>query len=47
MKLQQQPNGQYTVTVPKDIVIGFAWQKHDVLEFRIIGEGQLKISRKK
>jgi len=46
MKIQEQ-KGQYTTTLPVDIVKGFGWQKHDELDFRIIGEGELKIFKKK
>ena len=47
MKLQQQKNGQYTITVPQDLVKGFGWQKHTELEFKILGQQELKISKKK
>ena len=47
MYLQQQKNGQYTITLPTDIIKGFGWLKHDELEFRIIGAGELKVSKKK
>lgn len=45
MKLQQQKNGQYTLTIPKDLVKGFGWSKGDKLEFKILGPGELKIKR--
>ena len=46
MKLQQSKN-QFFITLPADIIKGFNWQKHDELEFRIIGAGELKLSKKK
>lgn len=46
MKLQNF-KGQYLITLPKNIVVGFDWQKHDQLEFKIIGPGKLEISKKK
>tara|TARA_Y100000310_G_scaffold189996_1_gene189967 strand:- start:37 stop:180 length:144 start_codon:yes stop_codon:yes gene_type:complete len=47
MKLQQQKNGQYTITMPKDLIIGFGWDKGTELEFRILGQQELKVSKKK
>jgi len=46
IKLQQQPNGQFIVTLPKDIVMGFGWKKHEVLDFKIIGAGELKVFKR-
>ena len=47
MKLQQQKNKQYTITLPQELVKGFGWSKGTELEFRIIGEQELKLSKKK
>lgn len=47
MKIQQQKNGQYTITLPKDIVLGFGWKKGTDIEYRIIGKEELKLFRKK
>lgn len=44
MKLQQR-NGQYTLTLPKDLVIGFGWAKGTELAFQIIGKEELKIKK--
>jgi|TARA_R100000501_G_C2529235_1_gene52907 hypothetical protein len=43
MKLQQQKNGQYTITLPKDLVIGFGWSKGTELDFKILGDVMLQI----
>jgi|TARA_R100000501_G_C2604846_1_gene100970 bifunctional DNA-binding transcriptional regulator/antitoxin component of YhaV-PrlF toxin-antitoxin module len=47
MKLQQQNENQYTITIPKELVKGFGWQKGTDLEFKILGQQELKISVKK
>lgn len=46
MKLQQQKNGQYQVTLPQDIVKGFGWEKGAELEIRITGAGMLQLKKK-
>lgn len=46
MKIQQQKNGQYTITLPSDIVKGFDWKKGDIIEFRIIGPSELRLKKK-
>ncbi len=47
MKLQQQKNGQYSLTISQDIIRGFGWQKGDPIDFKIIGAGELKLFKKK
>jgi len=47
MKLQQQKNGQYTITMPQDLVKAFGWNKGTELDFRILGQQELKVIRKK
>ena len=47
MKLQQQKNGQYSITMPRDLVTAFGWTKGTELEFKILGEQELKLSKKK
>ena len=47
MKIQKQKNGQFTTTIPKDLVVGFGWDKGTELDFRIIGEQEFKVSKKK
>jgi hypothetical protein len=37
-KLQQTPNGNFVVTVDKDIVEGKGWKKGDELGFCIVDE---------
>tara|TARA_Y100000310_G_C19967051_1_gene483796 strand:+ start:308 stop:475 length:168 start_codon:yes stop_codon:yes gene_type:complete len=46
MRLQQQKNGQYTITLPKDLVIGFGWSKGTELDFKILGQHELKVRKK-
>ena len=45
MRLQQQKNGQYTITLPKDLVIGFGWSKGTELEFKIAGQQELRLRK--
>lgn len=47
MKLQQQKNGQYSITMPQDLVKAFGWVKGTELEFKILGQQELKLSKKK
>ena len=48
MKLQQTKNeSQYFLTLPKSIVQGFGWQKHDQIDYRISGEGKIEFFRRK
>ena len=48
MKLQQNPKtNQFTITLPKDVIVGFDWKKGIVLDYRIIGKGEIKIFQKK
>tara|TARA_Y100000310_G_C20613854_1_gene779512 strand:+ start:862 stop:1005 length:144 start_codon:yes stop_codon:yes gene_type:complete len=47
MKLQQQKNGQFSITMPKDLVIAFGWNKGTELEFKILGQQELKLTKKK
>lgn len=47
MKLQQQKQGQFMITVPTNIIKGFGWKKGDILEFKIIGNGEIKLFKKK
>ncbi len=47
MKLQKQKNGQYTLTIPKDLVTAFGWDKGTELEFRVMGKEELKVFKKK
>ena len=46
MKLQKQKN-QFTITMPRDLVKAFGWDKGTELEFRIIGQQELKVFKKK
>ena len=46
MKLQRQPNGQYQVTMPKDLVIAFGWDKGTELTFKVLGKDELSIKKK-
>ena len=46
MKLQKY-KGQYFLTIPKSIVEGFGWQKHDQIEHKITGEGKIELFKKK
>ena len=45
MKLQQQKNKQYTITIPQDLVKAFGWEKGTLLEFKIIGQQELKLKK--
>ena len=43
MRLQQFKNGQYIITVPKDIAIALNWKKFDTLKFRLYSIGRITI----
>ena len=46
MKLQQQKNGQFQITLPQDIIKGFDWKKGEELDFKIVGAGVLQLKKK-
>ena len=47
MKLQQMKSGQYTLTLPKQLILAMEWNKQDVIEVKVIGSNELKLSKKK
>lgn len=46
MKLQKVKN-QFSITLPRDLVLAFGWEKGTELEFRVLGEQELKVFKKK
>ena len=47
MKLQQQKNGQFIVTLPKSIVTALGWKKQDKLRFMLDNRARIVIASEK
>ena len=47
MKLQKMNDKQYFITLPNKLLKGFGWGKGDIIEYDIIGQGELKLYKKK
>lgn len=43
VKLQKDGNGRYHITLPKNFVDGFGWEKGDEIDFEILGKDRLKV----
>ncbi|MFB6244845.1 MAG: AbrB/MazE/SpoVT family DNA-binding domain-containing protein [Candidatus Nanohaloarchaea archaeon] len=43
VKLQKDGNGRYHITLPKQFIDGFGWEKGDEICFEILGKGTLKV----
>lgn len=46
MKLQEKPNDQYVITVPKNLVNAKGWKKGQDLEWKINDKGNLELEEK-
>ncbi|MFB6245934.1 MAG: hypothetical protein ABEJ03_06335 [Candidatus Nanohaloarchaea archaeon] len=46
MKLQEKPNGQFVITVPKKFVNAKGWEKGEELEWKISSEGVIELHEK-
>jgi len=44
MKLQQVKN-QFGVTLPRDLVLAFGWEKGTQLKFRVLAKDKLELSK--
>lgn len=44
-KLQQTKNGQYTVTIPRNIAVALGWQKGEELKLSFSRKGALELSK--
>jgi bifunctional DNA-binding transcriptional regulator/antitoxin component of YhaV-PrlF toxin-antitoxin module len=47
MKLQVTGKGQYTITIPRQIVQAMGWMRGIELNFEILGKDKLKIEKVK
>ncbi len=45
VKLQKDSNGRYHITLPKQFIDGFQWEKGDEIEFEIMGKDILKVKK--
>ncbi len=45
VKLQKDGNGRYHITLPKNFIDGFGWDKGDEIDFEILDRDVLKIER--
>jgi bifunctional DNA-binding transcriptional regulator/antitoxin component of YhaV-PrlF toxin-antitoxin module len=45
VKLQKDGNGRYHITVPKNLIDGFGWDKGDEICFEILSCESLKIEK--
>jgi len=46
MKLQEQKNGQKTITVPRDLARAMDWEKGENLEFSVKNSNTLELGKK-